>query len=250
MRLRSIIRATAPLYLFCATLQAATINLVSVEGFLHYGGVSTPAAVFNTASAGYTSSLNAQNLGSFQFSWVNTTVAAIDDLTFTLFVDPDIDRDDNTYFNEYGAFQSFSLPILAPTAVIAFSDWEIDEPEYVFGNIYTNANDGALDNTNGVPDTGPADDVSMALLFRVAHLGVGETLTVTGTLSDTDAAGLGQFDSASNAVLYFNGYAETTAGAGPGDVPEPGSGVLFLVGAAGLALLRRARVMAGKGKSR
>lgn len=239
MRLFPFSRLTVPLFLLCATLPAASINLVSVEGFLHYGGVSTPAAAFSAVSPEFVSSLNAQNLGSFQFAWVNTTGAAINDLTFTLFVDPDIDRDDNTYFNEYGEFLSFALPVLAPSAVIAFSDWEIDEPEYVFGDIYTNANAGALDNSNGVPATGAADDVSMALLFRVASLGAGETLTVTGTLSDTDAAGLSQYDPTSNAFLYFNGYAETTTGAGSGDVPEPGSAILFLAGGAGLVLLRR-----------
>lgn len=222
--------AAALAFLMVASLPAANIQFVSIEGFLHYGGGTTPQASFNSSSPEFTSFLDAGNLGVFQFVWTNTTGAAIDNLTFTLFLDPDIDRDDNAFFNEYGEFLSALLPVGAPGGALVFDQWEIDEPEYVFGNIYTHANEGALDNSSGVPASGAVDDVSHALLFRVAQLLPGQTLTVAGTLSLTDAAGLGHYDPDSNVSLYVNGYA-TLSDVATSDVPEPGT-LLLLSGAA------------------
>ncbi|MBM3787228.1 MAG: PEP-CTERM sorting domain-containing protein [Acidobacteria bacterium] len=228
--------------LLAVTVPATTIQLVSVEGFIHFGGSPAPQASFNSASPRFVSSLNAASLISFRFSWTNTTGSAITDLTFTLFVDLDLDRDDNTFFNEYGEFISPLLPALAPSGAIGFEQWDIDEPEYVFGNIYTNANLGVLDNSAGVPASAP-DDVSHALLFRIPLLAAGQTVNVFGTLGLTDAAGLGHFDPDSDASLDVNGYATLDAAPGGGgggtEVPEPSSLALALTAAAMLLAVRR-----------
>ncbi|MBL8178592.1 MAG: PEP-CTERM sorting domain-containing protein [Bryobacterales bacterium] len=231
-------RAAVLALLLAAGLPAATIQFVSIEGFLHYGGSTAPQAAFNSSSPEFTSFLDANNLGVFQFVWTNTTGIAIDNLTFTLFLDPDIDRDDNTYFNEYGEFLSNLLPILAPSGAFTFTDWEIDEPEYTFGNIYTHANEAALDNTSGVPASGPVDDVSQAMLFRVGQLLPGQTLTVAGTLSLTDAAGLGHYDPDSDVSLYVNGYA-TLSDAPTSGVPEPATAALVAAATLAAVLIRR-----------
>jgi hypothetical protein len=223
--------------LIAASLPATTVQVVSLEGFLHYGGGAVPQAAFNTSSPEFISSLTPNNLGSFRFSWTNTTGAAIANLVFTLFLDLDIDRDDNTFFNEYGELVSLLLPALAPPGALPFDQWEIDEPEYVFGNIYTNANAGALDNSTGVPASAP-DDVSHALLFRIPVLAAGQTVNIFGTLSLTDAAGLGHFDPGSNIALYINGYATLSAG-GAGEIPEPSTVVPVLAVAAAWAIRRR-----------
>lgn len=215
---------------------ATTIQLQSVEGFIHYGGGSTPQVSLNQSSPEFVTGLDANNLGSFQFVWTNTTGGDLANLSFTLFLDPDIDRDDNTFFNEYGELVSNSLPVLAPLGAVGFTNWEIDEPEYTFGNIYTHSLAGTLDNLVGVPSSAP-DDVSHALQFFIPALLDGQTMRVFGTLSLTDAAGLAQVDPDSNVTLYVNGYALLDAAPTSG-VPEPGTYALL---GAGLLVLERYR---------
>ncbi|MGJ5813633.1 hypothetical protein [Paludibaculum fermentans] len=236
MRISAVAACFAALLGSASQLSAATVYLVSLEGFLHYQGSSTPQASFTTSSPEFTSFLDSSSLGSFQFTWTNATASTIHNLTFTLFIDPDLDRDDNTFFNEYGEFVSSLLPALSPPGALGFSQWEIDEPEYVFGDIYTHANAGALDSLNAIPSSSP-DDVSHALLFEIAQLDPGHTLTVTGMLSLTDAAGLGHFDPDSHAALYANGYALTNGP--PSGVPEPSSAIYLTLGATLLVVLRR-----------
>lgn len=221
-------------------LPAATIQYVSIEGFLHWGGSSSPREVLDSSSPEFISNLDADGLGTFQFDWTNDTGTLLSSLTFSLFIDPDIGRDTNGFFNEYGEFISLSLPALAPVDAISFGEWEIDEPGYVFGDIYDNVWLGALDNSNAVPSSGPANDVSHALLFEIPQLLPGQVLSVTGTLSRTDAAGLAQHDPDSGETLYFNGYA--LAGEEPStNVPEPGSAVLVLAAAIAACIARISR---------
>lgn len=223
---------------FAATsLHATVIQAASIEAFLHANGSSTPLASFTIAQADV-SQLSSNNLGSFSFSFTNNTGNLLNNATFTLFIDLDIDRDDNTFFNEYGDFVSFFQPFNAPLNSIAFSAWEIDEPEYVFGNIYTNSQNGALDGSNAILPSGSPDDVSHALLFQVAQLALGQTFTATGTISLTDAAGLAQIDSGSNVTIYINGFA-TLSPTAPSDVPEPLS--MALVAASLVVFYRRSK---------
>ncbi len=234
MRLSAAFIRFALLCLLCSGLQATSIQIVSLEAFLHSSGNPTPVATFNNSSPEFTSNLDANNLGSFSFTFTNNTTEIISNASWTLFIDLDLDRDLNTFFNEYGEFISFLQPINAPVDSIAFSAWEIDEPEYVFGNIYTNSLAGTLDNTNAIPASGPADDVSHALFFQVAQLAVGQTFTATGTISLTDAAGLAHFDPDSVASIYINGFA-TLSPTSPTEVPEPSTAALVALALAALA---------------
>ncbi len=234
MRLSSALIRLALLCLLCSGLQATSIQFVSLEAFLHSAGNPTPIATFNNASPEFTSNLDANNLGSFTFSFTNNTTEIIPNASWTLFIDLDLDRDLNTFFNEYGEFISFLLPFNAPVNSIAFSSWEIDEPEYVFGNIYTNSLAGALDNTNAVPASGSPDDVSHALFFQVAQLAVGQTFSATGTISLTDAAGLAHFDPDSVASIYVNGFA-TLSPISNNEIPEPSTAALVALALAAFA---------------
>jgi len=136
------------------------------------------------------------------------------------FFDHEIDEAINTFFNEYGAVSGVPL---------AGQSWEIDEPGFVFGDIYANLVAGALDDSNGVPQASP-DDVSMAMGWSFV-LAAGETATAKFLLSETAPAGgfyLQQTDPDSGADIYFSSSIGFQGG-GP-VIPEPGTIALVLSG--------------------
>lgn len=174
----------------------------------------------------------ATGLGSISYS-VNTPGSHY----FGLFVDHEIDELINTFFNEYGVVTGAATSA-GPFATLT---WEIDEPGYVFGDIYSNFTSGNLDNSNGVPDTAP-DDVSMALAWGFT-LGPMESASIVMHVSPTAPAGgfyLAQRDPDSDASIYFSSSLTVR---GDASVPDGGStaGLLFgvLGGLAGLRLIGR-----------
>jgi hypothetical protein len=110
-------------------------------------------------------------------------------------------------------------------------NWEIDEPGFVFGDIYDNVQLGssALDNTNAVPSGSP-DDVSAAFGWSF-NLGAGESALIRLMVSELAPAFgfyLAHHDVGEATTLYYSTSLQISGGGGPPVIPEPGT--LFLLG--------------------
>jgi len=139
------------------------------------------------------------------------------------FFDHEIDQRVNTYFNEYGTVTGTPAKELS---------WEIDEPGYVFGDIYDNFLAGSLDNINAVP-FGADDDVSLAFFwdFDLLH---NEHARIRFHLSETEPLTnffLSHYDPHTEYELHASTTLEV--------IPEPTTLMLLGLGIFGLAAWSR-----------
>jgi hypothetical protein len=163
-----------------------------------------------------TGSLDAEGLGVLSWS-VNTA----GNHKFISFFDHDINY--ATWVNEYGATHG---------TLAAGQSWQIDEPGYVSGTIYTNLVAGALNNANSAPISAP-NDVSMALGWDF-HLNPGERGLITLVLGrDVPTSGfyLSQSSLDVSDTIYFSSSLDVKA------VVVPLPGTLLLLGSGLAALL-------------
>lgn len=154
---------------------------------------------------------------------ISITVSGAGDHYVGAFFDHEIDEAINTFFNEFGSIDSTSASI---------QTWEIDEPGYLFGDIYANLLAGTLDNTNAVPE-GSNDDVAMAMAWEFM-LDTDEEAVIEFILSDIAPDSgfyLAQTDPDSVESIYFYSTLEITDdGQSGGEIPEPSTMILFGVG--------------------
>lgn len=213
------------------------IEISSIAGFLHDS--EGLRATLDSSSPTYFSTLNVDNLGAFGWTFTNSTAATLQSVRFFGFLDADIGRSQNTFFNEYGNFVAFSVPPGAPPQAVSAIWWEIDEPGYLFGDVIANLSNGVLDGNNAVHSAVP-DDVSLALGFLVGNLLPGQKLTATFAISTNPIGGLQQVDPDSNFTFYWNGHL-VVEDESVEPVPEPGSLLLLATGLLGVFAFNRRR---------
>src|ERR1051326_614594 len=156
--------------------------------------------------------------------------------SFAGFYDYELDQAVNGFTNEFGAVQNIAAKSLA-------LGWEIDEPGFVFGDIFDHIQLGAsaLDNSNAVP-AGSLDDPSIALGWQFSLLD-GQSALISLSISETAPASgfsLAQFDPLSGTGLYYS-TSLSIPPAGPPPVAESRTLVVALIGLASFTAAMQTR---------
>lgn len=255
--MRSLFSRTA-FFVFVSSvfwLQPAAAGIFSVQqysGFLYsstlggaveYTDIGISQDTFSGAGLDgtFSDTLNTNNQGTATWSFTNNSGQVLEDVWFFGFLDAEVDQTLNTFFNESGALVDVSGTGAGDTAA---DSWEIDEPGYLFGDIYDNLFAGVLDNNNAVP-SGLEDDVSMALGFNLGSLGLGDSFTALFEISETNIGGLSHADEDSGDTYYWNGSVEVS----PlviSTVPEPSALLLILSAFFTLIISRRDNFLSRK----
>jgi len=177
--------------------------------------------------------------------FLSTEITGAGDYSFVAMLDYEIDEVDNTFFNEYGSTGG---------TLAAGQTWEIDEPGWIFGDLYENVLDATLDNSNNVPN-GFNDDVSFALGWdftltegqtATIDIFMSEALDTTGFyLAQNDAETGANYDELTTIFLWSDlsivGAPSSTSNTSTSNisVPEPPVIVLMAIGLLGLIATRR-----------
>ncbi len=219
------------------TSQAAIIDIEEFGLFSYSTGWSGAAAdlqighiysTFNDVGlqVSFANNLDSNNLGTVTWRVENQSGATLDNFVLFAYLNADIDFGINTFFNEYASF-------IGNTSA---TSWEIDEPGYVFGDIYDNLEAGSLDNFNAV-DSGNPEDVSFALGFDFGSFLNDSWIEATLEISLDNIGGIQHTDPDSDFSFFFNGSLDQSDS--PVVLPAPSTLVLFGAAVPFLLLFRR-----------
>ena len=158
-----------------------------------------------------------------------------EDFHVVAFFDHEVDQDTATYYYEYGSANGIESP---------GQSWEIDEPGYRHGDIYSNVLSGILDNANSITE-GIEDDVSMSLgwnfsLSERSSASVDFYVTQDPSfLSNHSGFYLAQIDAISLEALYFYSTLDIQECVPePAPVAEPATMLLFALGSVGFLITK------------
>ncbi len=193
-------------------------SVFELDGFLNIAGMDLNGSQYGVSAqlsrdslpaglgysfTNYLSSDHADLVLSYTFT--NTSSTVFSNLYFFVLLDPEIDEQTNTFFNEYGVISG--MPGLHGFDA---NQWQIDEPDFQTGTLLKNIFLGALNGSNSVPPSA-VNDVAMSLGFSLENLNPGAGSTVLAQISQQgDALGsflLAQHDSdpASTTVITLSG---------------------------------------------
>lgn len=235
MRIKQIVSIAFVLLAFRTISTAGTLSFTTIAGNLITD--QNGATFVDNTAASYFSTLNAAGEGTLGWTIQNNSGQTWTNVVFLGFVDAEIDAAIKGFRNEYGDFVSLGPIAGAPSDAVGATSWQIDEPGYVSGTIFTNFLANTLDNTNHNPITA-LDDTSLALGYQVGSVAAGNTVNLVLTISRTNIGGLFQGDLTDPNGLYtadgfyLNGYADVTGGAVVQPIigPEPATLMLELAG--------------------
>ena len=145
------------------------------------------------------------------YLFVNQSSGGFTNVRFAVLLDVDIDQETNTFFNEYGRV----LGNPGTNASDADPDmWQIGEPGFAGGTLFSNLFKGTLSNSNSIPPTAP-NDVALSLGFYLGTLQPGQSNQIRILISEAGNQ-LGNFalqqldtDPHSTTVITFSGQAQT-----------------------------------------
>lgn len=206
-----------------ALLGLTSLSAQAIPTLFDYGFNIDGAVTMNAAAGGLDISTfdDITGLGA-----ITATISGAGAHTFDAFFDHEFVESMNSFFNEFGTVSGVAA---------SGQSWEIDEPGFVFGDIYDNFSNSTLDNSNSVP-AGLEDDVSMAMGWDFT-LAAGEIATISLSLTDILPTGffLSHIDPDSNDGLYLSSALNISGT----PVPEPPMIYLLGLGLAGMVVIRR-----------